>query len=234
MYSQPKSTSNSKQEEPAPTAGSSCGEDADVQDFWRRLKGQTDDLTGSTEMGPTASALNSGKKGESDSGTAGRNFTHKQSSLEKEVGLRAGEFLNRAQLEERHPRLKNAPVEGAYTDNIPLNHKPFYDVIRNVRCMRCGEWGHALGDRECPLLHEVSAAEIARQRKDDPINSMKGEDFLENKQKLILSSAVRARHGTSMPTVSVDLPENQRLIESDEEGIRYVTLSCTYCAYTLI
>lgn len=29
--------------------------------------------------------------------------------------------------------------------------KPFNQVVRNTRCLRCGEWGHQTGDRECTM-----------------------------------------------------------------------------------
>jgi CBF1 interacting corepressor len=34
---------------------------------------------------------------------------------------------------------------------VKVTFKPFNKEVRNVRCMRCGEWGHRSGDRECSL-----------------------------------------------------------------------------------
>ena len=53
--------------------------------------------------------------------------------------------------EERFPCLKDAPTEGSYSKNVKLTHKPLGIEIRNVKCIRCGDWGHQSGDRECPL-----------------------------------------------------------------------------------
>jgi CBF1 interacting corepressor len=52
---------------------------------------------------------------------------------------------------ERFPFLKDAPVEGEYTNSVKVNFKPMGIRLRNVRCLRCGEWGHQSGDRECAL-----------------------------------------------------------------------------------
>ncbi|CAM9271136.1 unnamed protein product, partial [Ectocarpus fasciculatus] len=198
MYAQPKadgdSASSSKASAPPPPVTASGEDDDDVRQFWLKLKGDTSDIW----AGP-------------------KNVVRKQSALEKQLGIRTGEYLNRAQLEERHPRLKNAPVEGgAYTAHIQMNHKPFNDVVRNVKCVRCGEWGHIKGDRECSLLHEVSASDLARQRQEDPLNAMKRDEFLSEKQKLILCKAVQPKRMAGLHATTNQSADE--LVESDEEG----------------
>ena len=32
-----------------------------------------------------------------------------------------------------------------------LNFKPLGAVLRNIQCLKCGQWGHSRGDRECPV-----------------------------------------------------------------------------------
>lgn len=59
--------------------------------------------------------------------------------------------LSFANIAERFPFLKDAPVEGAYTDSVKVNFKPMGVQLRNVRCVRCAEWGHQSGDRECSM-----------------------------------------------------------------------------------
>lgn len=74
-----------------------------------------------------------------------------QRNLERYVGRRPDENLTIKAQVERFPFLKDAPVEGQYTDAVRVNFKPMGKQLRNVRCMRCGEWGHQSGDRECAL-----------------------------------------------------------------------------------
>ena len=50
--------------------------------------------------------------------------------------------------------------------------KPFAVEIRNVKCARCGNFGHQSGDRECPLKDSITAIEEERQKRDDPLTSM--------------------------------------------------------------
>jgi hypothetical protein len=72
---------------------------------------------------------------------------------------------------ERFPFLKNAPMEGAYVQNVKVRtmrrnrrkllwftlvarqvtFKPVGIKVKNVRCLRCRAWGHQSGDRDCPL-----------------------------------------------------------------------------------
>lgn len=95
--------------------------------------------------------------------------------------------------------MKNAPVEDAYAKNVnvrsllPLLRSPhthltlcfvravdvaqitFHPLgkeIRNVRCMRCGVWGHRSGDREC-AMKDQNPNDASRLLREDPMTSMK-------------------------------------------------------------
>lgn len=71
--------------------------------------------------------------------------------------------------EEEFPVLKNAPrLESGTSARV----KPFAVEIRNVKCARCGAFGHQSGDRECPLKDSITPSDEARQRRDDPLTSI--------------------------------------------------------------
>lgn len=72
---------------------------------------------------------------------------------------------------ERFPQLKNAPTQGTYTKDVITHHNPLGMQIRNVRCMRCGKYGHKSGERECELRDE-NPFDSARQEKEDPLTIM--------------------------------------------------------------
>lgn len=48
--------------------------------------------------------------------------------------------------------------------------KPFAIEIRNVKCAKCGAFGHQSGDRECPLKDVITPSEVERLRRNDPLN----------------------------------------------------------------
>ena len=88
-----------------------------------------------------------------------------RTNLEKAVGrgITSGSGVTLAQQMERFPMLKGAPrvlpkssggggedgKEASESDVVGLNFKPLGQVLRNVKCMKCGQWGHSMGDREC-------------------------------------------------------------------------------------
>ena len=76
---------------------------------------------------------------------------------------------------ERFPILKHAPREGAYTNDLEVHHKPFGVALRNVKCSRCGEWGHQTGDRECPMRHATTKVDEAAKVRDDPLQKASSE-----------------------------------------------------------
>lgn len=50
--------------------------------------------------------------------------------------------------------------------------KPFGVEIRNVKCLRCGNYGHQSGDRECPLKDAIMPNEESRLKRDDPLTAI--------------------------------------------------------------
>ena len=72
------------------------------------------------------------------------------SNLEKAVGRRQqGSALTLEEQIERFPALANAPRQRGV--QVGVSFKPLGTQIRNVRCMKCGVWGHSKGDRECKM-----------------------------------------------------------------------------------
>lgn len=85
------------------------------------------------------------------------------SALEKMVGRRQqGNALTLDEQIERFPALANAPRQRGV--QVGVNFKPLGTMIRNVRCMKCGVWGHSKGDRECQVSgwDPFSASSIAQ------------------------------------------------------------------------
>ena len=50
--------------------------------------------------------------------------------------------------------------------------KPFAVEVRNVKCVRCGNFGHQSGDRECPLKDAIMPNEESRLKRDDPLTAI--------------------------------------------------------------
>ncbi|KAK6917210.1 CBF1-interacting co-repressor CIR, N-terminal domain [Dillenia turbinata] len=71
--------------------------------------------------------------------------------------------------EEEFEVLKNAP---RLETGIPARVKPFGVEVRNVRCVRCGNYGHQSGDRECPLKDVIMPNEENRLKRDDPLTAI--------------------------------------------------------------
>lgn len=79
--------------------------------------------------------------------------------LEKAVGKRnQNASLTYDEQIARFPQLKHAPMAVKRDDNnnegnndVSVAFKPLGAQIRNVRCLKCGIWGHSRGDRECKL-----------------------------------------------------------------------------------
>ncbi|XP_059442991.1 uncharacterized zinc finger CCHC domain-containing protein At4g19190 [Corylus avellana] len=71
--------------------------------------------------------------------------------------------------EEEFDVLKNAP---RMETGVPARVKPFGVEVRNVKCLRCGNYGHQSGDRECPLKDAIMPNEESRLKRDDPLNAI--------------------------------------------------------------
>lgn len=55
---------------------------------------------------------------------------------------------------------------------LPARLKPFGVEVRNVKCARCGTFGHQSGDRECLLRDMIMPNEESRLKRDDPLTAI--------------------------------------------------------------
>lgn len=109
---------------------------------------------------------NSGELKDDDAKKKSKALTDSRSALEKEVGRKNRSSQNNLSYEqqiERFPQLKNAPMmvkrgtttsadgndEAGTSAPMMVHFKPLGSQILHVRCLACGIWGHARGDREC-------------------------------------------------------------------------------------
>jgi CBF1 interacting corepressor len=165
------------------------GEDEAVKDFERRMKKHNENFS--------SSAM--------------------QNKLEKDVGRKRSTALTLEEQVERFPMLKNAPVEGAYTADVKINFNPLGVQINNTRCLRCGEWGHRSGDRECKL-RDFNPHDAARQKREDPMTYMSNHLAAE-KQSIVLKKASLPLEMRGAGHGHDPAEENQQLVmgSSDEE-----------------
>lgn len=138
-------------------------------------------------------------------------FTQPQSALEKEVGGKHKTMLTHDQLGERFACLRNAPMEGGYAKGMAVKHKPFNEVVRNVQCARCGEWGHRSGEREC-ALRDYNPHDYARQQREDPMRMM-GAPPIDSRSSKHIGSSSTSSSGPYLSSVP-----KQRCTFVDENG----------------
>ncbi|EGG22591.1 hypothetical protein DFA_04721 [Cavenderia fasciculata] len=82
---------------------------------------------------------------------------------------------------EKFPFLANAPVQGNYTSDIKVTHKPFGIELKDVRCLRCHQWGHYSGDRSCPLINQ-NPSDLRRLEREDPMLALQLQEEREQQE----------------------------------------------------
>ncbi|CAI9094996.1 OLC1v1030845C2 [Oldenlandia corymbosa var. corymbosa] len=102
----------------------------------------------------------SSSHGQSETGPSVARGEEKKKPRPKDVFGRA------VPTEEQFEVLKNAP---RLETGVAARSKPFGVEIRNVKCLRCGNYGHQSGDRECPLKDVIMPSEESRLKRDDPL-----------------------------------------------------------------
>ncbi|KAL1224730.1 putative zinc finger CCHC domain-containing protein [Cardamine amara subsp. amara] len=111
--------------------------------------------------------------------------------------------------EEEFDVLKNAP---RLETGIAGRAKPFAVELRNVKCLRCGNFGHQSGDRECPLKDAVMPNEELRLKRDDPLTAI----IAHTDPSEPLKWELKQKPGLSPPRGGFDLDDpNQQIVAED-------------------
>jgi len=89
--------------------------------------------------------------------------------------------FNYQELGKRFPFLKNAPTSDESAKFRAIKHNPMGILVRNVRCARCGNYGHRSGERECPMFAARTQNDAERQIREDPLSVIKPSNYLTDK-----------------------------------------------------
>ncbi|MQM14729.1 hypothetical protein Taro_047669 [Colocasia esculenta] len=132
------------------------------------------------------------------------------SDAEKKKARAKDVFGRTLPTEEEFEVLKNAP---RLETGVPARVKPFAVEIRNVRCVRCGKFGHQSGDRECPLKDAIMPNEESRLKRDDPLMAIKAQTSSSEPLKWEL----KQMPGMSPPRGGFDPGDpNQQIVAADD------------------
>lgn len=118
-----------------------------------------------------------------------------------------------------------ADQHASYAKDLPARDQPFGVQVRNVRCLRCNQWGHQHVDRACPMFGKAAltdTGEAGRQSSDilhsnrcclerpafeDPVVLMRN---MQNEEGLALTKRALGR-------------------SNDPTAANQVLIICTYC-----
>jgi CBF1 interacting corepressor len=160
---------------PQPASLDDNGDDEFVRQFRAKFTKKTNEQEQAQQLPPEDPELyqtDSNFAPSSSSSSSQQRPVADQRKLEIDVGRRTSSVPTFSDQGERHPLLKNAPIEGLYALNMAVRHKPFSEIVRNVRCLRCGQWGHKSGERECSMK-DINPLDMERRNREDPMGADK-------------------------------------------------------------
>ena len=106
---------------------------------------------------------------------------------------------------------KNAP-RAKYANKLGLDvhDQPFGVCVRNVKCFKCGKWGHQNVDKECPMYDQNTS------------ESKSALDSLLLSDPLRLISDMKREHGLTLRKSVIGreidpMAENQQILDSDDD-----------------
>ncbi|KAH6792223.1 zinc knuckle family protein [Perilla frutescens var. hirtella] len=144
-----------------------------------------------------------------DEGSSSMKMENGPSIGEKKKPASKDVFGRALPTEEQFEVLKNAPK---LDTGVAGRAKPFGVEIRNVKCLRCGNYGHQSGDRECPLKDAIMPNEESRLKRDDPLTAIQAQ--VESSEPL--KWELKQKPGMSPPHGGFDLDDpNQQIVADD-------------------